>query len=228
VAATTSVAYGCVLTGILSLNLMGSMLSLYYQQEYGNFYFLNASAVGQTDLVLKHYSQCSPNTFLNQAEPLGQGTRLLYFQNVQTIESLFMRGEQWQYVWLWALPTLIVIVAVWLLGRLLGFIADRLKHDTSQKAQASTKVLGLIVGFLRDSALILIHVLTINEVALYASASFKIILFGGVNIEWAHFSLSIAVAVYYISYLGRLMVACVRYEGKAEENRQFMLMWACF
>ena len=34
------------------MNLMGSMFTVTYQQLYGNFYYINASAVGQTDKVL--------------------------------------------------------------------------------------------------------------------------------------------------------------------------------
>jgi hypothetical protein len=67
---------------------MGPALFLYYQQEYGNFYFLNASAVGQTDHVLRHYNQRSPNTFFHRSSParlLQISPRVLYFGNVQTI-----------------------------------------------------------------------------------------------------------------------------------------------
>jgi len=41
-----------MLTGLISLNMVGSIFSLYYQQEYGNLYYLNASSVAQTDFVL--------------------------------------------------------------------------------------------------------------------------------------------------------------------------------
>jgi hypothetical protein len=93
-----------------------------------------------------------------------------------------MRGQPWEYLWQWALPTLAILVTVWLLGQLLGCLHNQIKHKTSKRSQTCRRVLGMTVGFLKESALILIHLLTINEVALYASASFKIIIFGGVEI----------------------------------------------
>jgi hypothetical protein len=88
VSGSSAVTYGTVLAGVLSLNPAGCVLALFYQQSYGNFYYLNSSAVGQTEKVLKRYSECSPVTFLHSPRGGSEadfGRRLASFTNLQEI-----------------------------------------------------------------------------------------------------------------------------------------------
>ncbi len=59
VTGTTSVNYFSILSGIVSINFMAGGLSVFYQQTYSNFYFINSSAVLQTDAVLDRYGDNS-------------------------------------------------------------------------------------------------------------------------------------------------------------------------
>ena len=117
--------------GILTFNVMAPVMAVYYQQEYGNMYFLNASAVGQTNIVVEQYGMASVNTFLRKGN--GQEKRkkvvdrLLYFSNVQRVESLFMRGESWLYLWEWALPIVILLGTAWTIAIVLSCIVSKLK-----------------------------------------------------------------------------------------------------
>lgn len=52
VSGSTAVTYATMLTSLVSMNVMSGMMTLFYQQQMGNFYFVNSSAVGQTDLIL--------------------------------------------------------------------------------------------------------------------------------------------------------------------------------
>lgn len=55
VSGSTAVTYTTMLASIVTLNPMSGMAALFYQQQMGNFYFVNSSAVGQTDLILEKY-----------------------------------------------------------------------------------------------------------------------------------------------------------------------------
>ena len=93
-------------------------------------YYLNASAVGQTNIVVEQYGMASVNTFLRKGngEEKRKKTveRLLYFSNVQRVESLFMRGESWLYLWEWALPIVILLGVGWTMAIVLSCIVSKL------------------------------------------------------------------------------------------------------
>jgi hypothetical protein len=55
-----------VLTGVVSLNFFAPLLMVAYEQVYSNFYYLNASAVMQTDLILDQYNSASFNRLMQQ------------------------------------------------------------------------------------------------------------------------------------------------------------------
>lgn len=76
---------------------------------------------------------------------------------------------------------------------------------------------------------IFIHLMTINEISMYGLASFKIIIFNFDIIDVNYFKLgfSALVLVYYIGYIVRLIVACKKYKGTKEENRQFLILFSC-
>lgn len=120
-----------------------------------------------------------------------------------------MRGATWEYLSDWAVVTLAAISCVWLLACLVGCAESRAK-----KGSACSSALTSLLLFLRESALIIIHLLTVNEMTLYAFASFKIILTTDVNINYGKLLLSISLAAYYLLYLVRLIVAAFRFKGK--------------
>lgn len=55
VSATSSVSYLAIITGAVTANGFAPILTIMYQQTYANFYYLNSSAVLQTDDVLSQY-----------------------------------------------------------------------------------------------------------------------------------------------------------------------------
>lgn len=117
-----------------------------------------------------------------------------------------MRGEPWQYLCEWALVTVIIIAAVWVLGWLSGCLAETCK----KKVRWFNALSSLRFVFL-EALPILIHLLTLNEMALYGFASFKIVASGSVDINYFKLIISILVMLYYILYPVRLIVLAVRF-----------------
>ena len=72
VTSTTSAIFFSALGGAASLNFIACGSSLLYQQTYANFYFVNSSAVLQTDFVLQRYGDAS-------ISKLAQGNERAYF-----------------------------------------------------------------------------------------------------------------------------------------------------
>lgn len=59
VTSTTSASFLSALGGVASLNFLACGSSVFYQQTYANFYFINSSAVLQTDFVLQRFGDSS-------------------------------------------------------------------------------------------------------------------------------------------------------------------------
>lgn len=96
---TTSVNYFSVLSGVVSLNFMAAGASVFYQQTYSNFYFLNSSAVLQTNSVLDRYGDTSliklskpKKAKNNNRDQYGRRLDQYNQTKLQDDESLFMRG----------------------------------------------------------------------------------------------------------------------------------------
>jgi len=66
ISGTSSVNYFTALTGAASFNFFASGLTVSYQQLYANFYYLNSSAVLQTDAVLSEYGSTSFSRFMEK------------------------------------------------------------------------------------------------------------------------------------------------------------------
>ena len=138
VSASSAVTYISALAGLASLNLMSAFFAVSYQQLYGNFYYVNASAVAQTNNVLEQYSLTSPNTYFNSIRHSSNtsstsafGSRRLW-TNLQMTESLFMRGAKWQYLVEWALGTVVLIAVVWVFILCVNCLVSRLKGKVSK------------------------------------------------------------------------------------------------
>jgi glucan-binding YG repeat protein len=61
VSLTTSANYLSVMGSILIFNFYSSLILVNYQQVYSLFYYLNSSAVMQTDWVIENYGKMNIN-----------------------------------------------------------------------------------------------------------------------------------------------------------------------
>lgn len=91
------------------------------------------------------------------------GRRLEYFSNVQTMESLFMRDNGWQYLSDWGMPVLVLLGGLWALCFVLWCCSDKVvdksRHSSSRTCAV---ILKKVLSFVRESSLIVAHLLTIN------------------------------------------------------------------
>ena len=65
-------------------------------------------------------------------------------------------------------------------------------------------------SIIQESAIVIVHLLTISEISLYSAVTFKFILtnFDYLEINWTLLGLSVAFATYYLFYIFRLIVGC--------------------
>lgn len=130
---TTAVNYFSMLSGVASLNFMAVGASVFYQQTYSNFYFLNSSAVLQTDAVLDRYGDTSLINFSkakkeknNDRDQYGRRLDQYASTKLQDDESLFMRGSYFDYLFDWAFSIFIIAVSLWLLKYVSGRILKKI------------------------------------------------------------------------------------------------------
>ena len=68
----------------------------------------------------------------------------------------------------------------------------------------------------RENLVVILHILTINDVVFYGAASFKIFFSWKYEINMMKLVLSGMMMAYYVGYLLRLFVACYRFKGEEE------------
>lgn len=122
--------------------------------------------------------------------------------------SLFSRGNEFEvYLFSWAIYTVFVIGGMWL--AVLGVnLALRCKFVA--QSEALRTVVLTAKSLLQESAIIVVHLLTISEVTLYATVSFKYVFdnMAILSIDWVRLSLSLVLAFYYLAYILRLIKGC--------------------
>jgi len=82
--------------------------------------------------------------------------------------------------------------------------------------------------FVNESALILVLILTFNEVSLYGLASFKIAFTKySQTLKPLHLTFSILFFSYYIFYLLRILVTAIR-DSAPEQQKTLKIIYSCF
>ena len=76
----------------------------------------------------------------------------------------------------------------------------------------------MMANFMKESAIILIHLLTINEISMYGLAFFKIVIANAQQMELNYFKLGLssALMLYYLIYIVRLIYGSVKFKGTKE------------
>jgi hypothetical protein len=75
---------------------------------------------------------------------------------------------------------------------------------------------------LQESAIIVVHLLTISELALYATVSLKYVFanMAHMSVDWVRLSLSFVLAFYYLAYILRLIKGCCQIGHNPEEVKK--------
>jgi hypothetical protein len=123
-----------------------------------------------------------------------------------------MRGYSWRYLIDWGLYTFIGIVVAWIIVLLLALIYSRVKLCVD-KENIGFKILNGVLIIFKENIIIIIHMLTINEVSFYGLASFKLMSDVNSTLDPLLLTFSIIMFAYYILYLLRLFIAGIRFVG---------------
>lgn len=202
------------------MNPAACALSLFYQQTYANFYYLNSSAVLQTDAVLERYGDASPSHLLRGGDRARFGRRLTSVPQgyIQDDESLFLRGSPFAYLIDYALVVAALTAALWaciLVGRCAG------KAQSGRAAGFAVKLFSLI----DEGGPIALLAFSFNEVTLYGLASLKIAFTKySSSLAALPLALSLLLLAYYLLYLLRLLLAALRHVPA----RPLRALYACF
>jgi hypothetical protein len=114
IASTESIVYMTVLVSVISVNFVPMISFVGYLQAYSSFYYLNSSAVMQTDVVLASYTKINPVTYYRTfSNPYNFAPTQRLLLTTQTDESLYFRGRPWQYLSDWAFPAFAINVVIW-------------------------------------------------------------------------------------------------------------------
>lgn len=92
---TEAILFMTIISSIVSANYVPLFGLINYLQVYSLMYYLNSSAVMQTDIILQSYQNIHPITFYRSTSSPSP-KRLLF--ETQTSLSLFLRGRQWEYL----------------------------------------------------------------------------------------------------------------------------------
>jgi hypothetical protein len=123
-----------------------------------------------------------------------------------------MRGYSWKYLVDWGLYTFICVVVAWLIVLLLTLISWKVKACVNKESIAYRILNGVFIIF-KENIIIVLHILTINDVSLYGLASFKLLPQMAPSIDPLLMTFSIIMFAYYILYLLRLFIAAIRFVG---------------
>lgn len=114
VAATESAVYFTALLSFAANNFIPLMSFVSYLQVYSNFYYLNSSAVLQTDIILQSYYNINPISYYRSYySAANQNHNGRFLATTQTDESLYFRGRKWQYLIEWAFPAFAINLLIW-------------------------------------------------------------------------------------------------------------------
>ena len=138
-----------------------------------------------------------------------------------------MRGYSWKYLIDWGLYTFICVVVAWTIIAILLPIVAKLRKCVDKHSLVYKIVNGVLIIF-RENIVIVIHILTINDVGFYGMASFKLLPAVTTNLDVAKLLFSVIMFAYYILYLLRLFVVGVRFVGSEEQEDRFMVLFSCF
>lgn len=111
-----SALYTAGVASVLSGNFLPAVMFMLYQQSYSLVYFLNSSAVLQTDQYAKETLSKNLNFYLNTKD-VNNETIIRYSRLLVTLQndlSLFSRGDKVDYyLFDWAIYTVIFLGACW-------------------------------------------------------------------------------------------------------------------
>lgn len=138
-----------------------------------------------------------------------------------------MRGYSWKYLIDWGLYTFICVTVAWTMVAILILTVAKIKKYVDKNSLVLKIVNGVLTIF-RENIIIVIHILTINDVGFYGMASFKLLPAVTNNIDIAKLLFSAIMFSYYILYLLRLFIAAVRFVGSEEQEDRFMVLFSCF
>lgn len=123
-----------------------------------------------------------------------------------------MRGYSWKYLIDWGLYTFICIVVAWAIVIILSLAYARIKAFKEKDGIAFKLLNGLFIIF-RENIIIVLHLLTINDVSLYGLASFKLLPTVVTTIDPILLTFSVIMLGYYVIYLIRLFVVGIKFVG---------------
>lgn len=135
-----------------------------------------------------------------------------------------MRGSQFEYLIEFAKIVAIITLAMWLMIVVLKCVLVKLKKKQGNKYAVALK----LHDFVNESALVLLLILTFNEVALYGLGSFKIAFTKySQTLQPFPLTLSILLFAYYILYLLRILVTAIR-DKAPEQQKTLKILYSCF
>jgi hypothetical protein len=123
-----------------------------------------------------------------------------------------MRGFSWKYLVDWGLYTFLCIIVAWIIVLILSLVFSRVRACKDKESLVYRIFNGILIMF-RENIIIVIHLLTINDVSFYGLASFKLLPKINKPIDPFLFTFSIIMFSYYVLYLLRLFIAAIRYVG---------------
>ena len=123
-----------------------------------------------------------------------------------------MRGFSWRYLVDWGFYTFLCIIVAWINVLIVSLVLRRVKA-CKDKGSLPYRILNGVLIMFKENIIIVIHLLTINDVSFYGLASFKLLPKINKPIDPFLLTFSIIMFAYYIFYLLRLFIATIRYVG---------------